>query len=59
MAERPQEHIMEITAPWSALGSALLDDVPVWAVALAPCVVALVALMNALDMFLDTDVPIQ
>ncbi|WP_237288437.1 hypothetical protein [Variovorax sp. PAMC 28711] len=50
---------MEISSLWSSLGSASLDDLLVWAVALTAGVVSLIALVNALDMFLDADVPTQ
>ncbi len=50
---------MEISSLWSGLGSASIDDFLVWGVALTAGVVALIALVNALDMFLDADVPIQ
>ncbi len=50
---------MEISSLWSGLGSASLDDFLVWAVAVTVGIVALIALVNALDMFLDTDVPTQ
>ena len=44
---------MEISSLWSGLAGITLDDVLVWGVALTAGVVGLVALVNALDMFLD------
>ena len=44
---------MEISSLWSGLAAVSVDDVLVWGVALAAGIVGLVALVNALDMFLE------
>ncbi|MDB5826472.1 MAG: hypothetical protein JWQ73_692 [Variovorax sp.] len=46
---------MELSSLWSVLGSASIDDALVWGVAILSALVALVALVNALDMFLDAE----
>lgn len=47
---------MELATLFGFLGSFTLDDMLVWTVALVAGVVALVAMVNALDMFLDAEV---
>jgi hypothetical protein len=47
---------MELSALFGFLGNASLDDMLVWAVTLVAGVAALVAMVNALDMFLDAEV---
>lgn len=44
---------MEISSLWSGLASVSLDDMLVWGVALLAGIVGLIALVNALDMFLE------
>ena len=46
---------MDVMALWSGLGSASFDDVLVWGVAVLAGLVALIALVNALDMFMDAE----
>ena len=47
---------MELSSLWSWMGGASIDDALVWGVAIASALVALVALVNALDLFLDAEV---
>ncbi|MET0542640.1 MAG: hypothetical protein ABWZ88_12875 [Variovorax sp.] len=46
---------MEISSLFDALGGVAFDDMLVWAVALLAGVVAMIALVNAVDMFLEAD----
>lgn len=46
---------MELSSLWSWLGGASIDDALVWGVAIASALVALVAVVSALDMFLDAE----
>ncbi|QNK74290.1 hypothetical protein H7F36_03345 [Variovorax sp. PAMC28562] len=46
---------MGLSSLWGVLSSASVDDALVWGVAITSALVALVALVNALDMFLDAE----
>ena len=46
---------MELSSIWSVLSDASIDDALVWGVAIISALLALVALVNALDMFLDAE----
>jgi len=46
---------MELSTLSGFLNDVSLDDMLIWAVALVAGVVALVAMVNALDMFLDVE----
>ncbi len=46
---------MELSSLWNVLAGASIDDALVWGVAVISALVALVALVNALDMFLDAE----
>src|ERR1700712_4250482 len=50
-----QEQVMELSSIWSVLSDASIDDALVWGVAIISALLALVALVNALDMFLDAE----
>jgi hypothetical protein len=47
--------MMELSTLSGFLNDVSLDDMLIWAVALVAGVVALVAMVNALDMFLDVE----
>ncbi|MGI4777975.1 MAG: hypothetical protein ACRYGA_07605 [Janthinobacterium lividum] len=47
---------MALSTLFGFLGRFSLDDVPVWAVALVAGIAAFVAMVNALDIFLDAEV---
>lgn len=46
---------MELSSLFGALGGVWLDEMLVWAVAGLAGIVAVVALVNAVDMFLESD----
>ncbi|MBC7394511.1 MULTISPECIES: hypothetical protein [unclassified Variovorax] len=46
---------MGLSSLWGVLSSASVDDALVWGVAIVSALVALLALVNALDMFLDAE----
>ena len=46
---------MELSSLFGALGGAWMDDLLVWAVAALAAVVGIVAMVNAVEMFLESD----
>lgn len=46
---------MEVSPLFDIFGSSWMDDAMLWAIASAAAVLALYALVNALDLFLETD----
>lgn len=46
---------MELSSLFGAFDAASLDDLLVWVVALLAGIVAMVALVNAVDMFMEAD----
>ncbi|MDM0013924.1 hypothetical protein QTH87_15930 [Variovorax sp. J22P168] len=46
---------MEASSLLGTFGSSWMDDAMLWAIASAAAVLALYALVNALDLFLETD----
>ena len=46
---------MELSSLFGALGGAWIDEMLVWAVALMAGVVGVVALVNAIDMIMESD----
>jgi hypothetical protein len=46
---------MELSSLFGALGGAWFDELLVWAVAGLAAIVSVIALVNAIDMFLESD----
>ena len=46
---------MELSSLFGALGGTSMDDLLVWAVAALAGIIGIVAMVNAIDMFLESD----